>query len=1281
MINNYYNIPAIPCSERLNITQSNTEQNEKCQGLNPNNIHQTLYPSIADPLINYTQQENLGANGEVLKTINADSKTCATDCQNNPICKHLEISKPDNVCKLFKDTETTPQSMPQEFPTKVFRKNDLLENSQSCDINDNFIEQPYNYFPKSNPIRTISEPNISQKECLTACAYDENCNTVSFSQSNNVCKQYSKITNTYRKNKSKIYNKNNEITQNRFDAPNSLEEYYKEYSKDGREKDYFCEFIPATNKCETSYIVGKNGEKNKPRKSHEKPDYKPPPTLCLPPKCIPKEPCNDEIGKLRLNNNIRLTCPPNDEECNKRITENTPFSTDFMGLPTANGEPNPANPYLPYTSEYKEYKNTQINSQELTNKPGPTAFDFPEDCEKWCKDSTDCGGVSYTLGTDGRAQCKYYKDVGTKKLRDSLTDKEYTNSKIKKGNAIDIKPKKNNLRKPYFNNLEPEANTKKVCVTPGSTTESFTNQSDLTQEWNQVQENLQENFANQYDWTQVPGGLKQVSLDNNVVCGVNSADDIYCADQNIESNPNWRRIDGKLKHVSVNKGRLYGVNSNDQIWFTQDYKNPRWRGIPGSLKQVELDGNVVCGVNSGNGIWCADSNIESNPNWFNVPGGLNHVSINNGRLYGTNPQNQIWYAKNYRNAQWQNIPGGLKQVELNDNVVCGVNSGDQIWCADSKIESNPNWKNVPGRLKYVSINNDRLYGVNSSDSIFYRGTYKERPPEFDNNSPAEIAKCNRKNPNYCIFKDYTPSGNFTCNAPPETGGAYNYGGLNTYNDEQTVGWLKALYDRNAGSNPQKGERANVYDYYQRCKDFPGYEYLKPLNFINPFEKTPVPTNSVPVKYNLQYNNVGKDYNEGKYYPISGCILINGQSECLDYPKNKYIKYNGQMLPIYYLDIAFNIAEMKIRADGDTIWTTNRDMTFSNDFCYIGGLPDPETMSLQEYQKIWSKIGCKSNLKENDIKSWRQKPLKTIIDNMIKYNKLASTCSGNKEQNELCKPGTCYPDIPDFNDKNYGPCLHNPNIQKEDSWGSNCPIEKFIDFNDCTKTQYGCCPDGETPKVNTTGDNCETYSHDECIKSKNGCCPGTTVPKKFICEENDDTTFCQNNLNKTLTNCELSPKQTGDPYEYGTQKGASCKTKANCPPTQDCSNGYCQAINKKFYNTINNENQIYVNKKSGSQLNDLICGKFTPTGSNKECPDKYEPICGSDGKTYKNDCISSTLGIDTQYYGACDKIIENFANREFLPKEQTNMWSKILFFSVLLIFILVITRKIGLKNIF
>ena len=216
--------------------------------------------------------------------------------------------------------------------------------------------------------------------------------------------------------------------------------------------------------------------------------------------------------------------------------------------------------------------------------------------------------------------------------------------------------------------------------------------------------------------------------DKNMVCGVNSGDAIYCADDNIESNPNWFQVPGGLQNVSVSNGRLYGTNSANNIYYADNYKNAQWAQVPGGLKQVSLDGKsgVVVGVNSGDAIYYADQNIQNNPNWTQVPGALINVSVSNGQLYGCNRGNNIYYAANYKNAQWVQIPGSLNQVSLDgyNRVVCGVNSNQDIWCADQNITSNPNWFQVPGKLIWVSISNGKLYGVNSANNIFYASDYK-----------------------------------------------------------------------------------------------------------------------------------------------------------------------------------------------------------------------------------------------------------------------------------------------------------------------------------------------------------------------------------------------------------------------------------------------------------------------------------------------------------------------------------------------------------------------------
>lgn len=210
----------------------------------------------------------------------------------------------------------------------------------------------------------------------------------------------------------------------------------------------------------------------------------------------------------------------------------------------------------------------------------------------------------------------------------------------------------------------------------------------------------------------------------NKVCGVNSSDYIYCADQTIESNPQWFNVPGGLSNVSISNGKLGGANSGDGIFFADNYKNAAWVRAWGALVQVSQHKGVVVGVNRGDNIYYADNGNNAQPNWTQIPGALINVCVSNGALYGCNRQNNIYYASNYKNPQWVQIPGGLRQISADKGVVCGVNSGDGIWCYDNNNPAAPNWFNVPGALKWVSVKNGTLYGANRGDQIYYASDYR-----------------------------------------------------------------------------------------------------------------------------------------------------------------------------------------------------------------------------------------------------------------------------------------------------------------------------------------------------------------------------------------------------------------------------------------------------------------------------------------------------------------------------------------------------------------------------
>jgi hypothetical protein len=88
--------------------------------------------------------------------------------------------------------------------------------------------------------------------------------------------------------------------------------------------------------------------------------------------------------------------------------------------------------------------------------------------------------------------------------------------------------------------------------------------------------------------------------------------------------------------------------------------------------------------------------------------------------------------------------------------------------------------------------------------------------------------CNHRTRNGCIFKDYIHYGNAVC-YPSNRNGAWAYGGLFNYNNNDLKGWLGALYNRNADGL----ERPAVQEYIERCKNTQGYEFLND----NPVKRT------------------------------------------------------------------------------------------------------------------------------------------------------------------------------------------------------------------------------------------------------------------------------------------------------------------------------------------------------------------------------------------------------------------------------------------------------------
>lgn len=483
MINNYYNIPNIPCDARENITNTPINQ-QKCSGLNPDNVYNTLYPSNSDPLVNYSTHNSKKLTiGSKISSSLKDTNNCAINCENDNNCTYFTVKKDNNKCFLYNKSATSAnnkfQSLEASNSLQTWRKNSLLEGTSNCKLDDNFINQPSNFFPDvtkyTDAVQTISQPDLSKDECLSACLYDSNCKSVVFADAKSSCEQYNANrqdvlrdvqTAAYDDSTSKTYIKNATQVGNRFGAPNNLSTYYKKYPKKGKIGDSFCELVDST--CKTSYIVGPDDTKKVPKTgSATSAKTIPSPKICMPPDCVPSAPNTGLKGILKVNGNMNIMCKDGDTECRKNIEKTPYFTTDQMGLPTAYGAPSPPNPYLPFTSQYNKYDNLNITSSEMAEKPPVGAYDFPEGCKNWCSNSMDCGGYSYKFGTDGKAQCKYYQNNDMKTLRDSLRYENHTTANIKRGNPLIQEPQLSQLKKPYFNNFttaQTGVNKIKTCI-------------------------------------------------------------------------------------------------------------------------------------------------------------------------------------------------------------------------------------------------------------------------------------------------------------------------------------------------------------------------------------------------------------------------------------------------------------------------------------------------------------------------------------------------------------------------------------------------------------------------------------------------------------------------------------------------------------------------------------------------------------------------------------------------------------------------------------------------
>jgi len=286
MINNYNNLPSIPCNNRESlISAQDKDKKTVCEGLNPDKVYSTLFPGIADPATNFTEYAQKIPNNFTFNSVpdenynfsNTSKSDCAKKCINSSTCSNYQYLKPPNTCMLLPESQKTridDNSENGKMYSQIYKRITNFDKIQGLttpanNVEDNFFPQngPYDY-GNTEPLGGIKF-NLSKNECLNECLQNDSCKTALFMEGNDTCYTAKKNTPDINQNLIPVpndmykmwpintYVKNQTIKtkSDLFNVPDSYDNTYKEYPTFGKPGDSFCKFDLGTNQCLTSMVV------------------------------------------------------------------------------------------------------------------------------------------------------------------------------------------------------------------------------------------------------------------------------------------------------------------------------------------------------------------------------------------------------------------------------------------------------------------------------------------------------------------------------------------------------------------------------------------------------------------------------------------------------------------------------------------------------------------------------------------------------------------------------------------------------------------------------------------------------------------------------------------------------------------------------------------------------------------------------------------------------------------------------------------------------------------
>ena len=171
----------------------------------------------------------------------------------------------------------------------------------------------------------------------------------------------------------------------------------------------------------------------------------------------------------------------------------------------------------------------------------------------------------------------------------------------------------------------------------------------------------------------------------------------------------------------------------------------------------------------------------------------------------------------------------------NNNATLFLKNTSEGWeDPDTYIKINVNRRN----MNYHETNTNHISYI-KKDVKYVEKPIDDNKLKSTSDKYINLATCNWKSGNRCIFKDYVYDQK-TNSCISADGLVYNVPDINSYSQQGLNDWLTTLYKRDLGANKLTSEAINVNEYIQRCKEVNDYEFLASVPLPNPYIPTTKP---------------------------------------------------------------------------------------------------------------------------------------------------------------------------------------------------------------------------------------------------------------------------------------------------------------------------------------------------------------------------------------------------------------------------------------------------------